>query len=133
MNKPYRELALMPAQPAELAPLVPFRTAQRGSPCPKCLAGERTREELGNQPAIVITGGVCIGRRVGLCRAGCREERPHFHARCRCCGSRWLMATADTVVTSVPDPKLPAGVTDTGSWRQTEGVLRALEEGARKR
>ena len=52
MNKPYRELALVPMQPAELAPLVPFRTARRGSPCPKCLAEERVRETLNNQPCL---------------------------------------------------------------------------------
>jgi hypothetical protein len=93
--RPYRELALVPSV-VEPAALVPFRTARIGSPCPKCLAVDYDKAwNLVRHPAVLIRGGVCMGRRVGLCRAGCREERPHFHARCRCCGSRWIMATAD--------------------------------------
>lgn len=70
-----------------------------GAPCPKCQAKTIVRKGiergLPGKDAIVIVGGICIGRLVFLWRPGCSELRPHFHARCLVCGSRWVMAPAD--------------------------------------
>jgi hypothetical protein len=92
VNKPYRELALVPTvtEPATISPF-------SGRKCPKC--GEDRYDSwhpfVTNYHAVLLQGGLCTGRKGGLFVVGCSEHRVHFHAWCRACGSRFLMAPAD--------------------------------------
>jgi DNA-directed RNA polymerase subunit RPC12/RpoP len=101
MNQPYRELALVPIEPEKLAAFSEYK-------CPKCAQGSW------QNPALIFRGGICFGRKVGLCKAGCNETREHFHIRCKACGSRFLMAPANAPNESTEETPGPRGVVDTG-------------------
>jgi hypothetical protein len=88
---PYRSSVPVPGY---VKPKTLMSFQQRRAPCPKCQAKTIVRTGI-ERYAIVIAGGICIGRPVFLWRPGCSELRPHFHARCLACGSRWVMAPAD--------------------------------------
>ena len=87
MNKPYRELALVPMV-AEPVQLFPYYHPNALCPCPKCGASDIDNNTRPNRRH-------CTGRRIGLCHSGCRETREHFHVKCWKCGWRALMAPKD--------------------------------------